>query len=143
MTTWEEETLDLEKGDCILQVHSLVGLCAQVVFDFDVLLLEGRCAAQAAAALCKHGKLVSTIAQHATQQEVDRAPLACVAVLTSCYARCFLLATHTQMQVQFCCGCKGCLHLKLADLRETQNMSVASKRAQPNMKACASADIQI
>ncbi len=45
--TLEQETLDLERGDCILQVRSLVGLCAQVVFDFDVLLLEGRCSLQA------------------------------------------------------------------------------------------------
>ena len=94
----------------------LVGLCPQVVFDFDVLLPEGRCAAQAAATLYMRAKLFSTIAQHITQQEVDRAPLACVTVLTSCYARCLLLATHTQMQVQFCCGCKGCLLLKLAEL---------------------------
>ena len=64
---WEQESLGLEKGDCILQVPSLVSLCPKVIFGFDVLLLEERCAAQAAAALCMHGKLVSTVAQHTIQ----------------------------------------------------------------------------
>jgi len=64
---WEQESLDSEKGDCILQVPSLVGLCPQVVYDIDVLLLEERCAAQAAADLCMRGKLFSTVAQHTTQ----------------------------------------------------------------------------
>lgn len=36
----KQESLDTEKGDCILQVSSLVGLCPQVVYDFDVLLPE-------------------------------------------------------------------------------------------------------
>ena len=75
---WEQECLGLEKGDCILQVASLVGLCPQGVFDFRVLLLEKTCAAQTAATLCMRGKLFSAVSQHTTRQEVGRAwPLFC------------------------------------------------------------------